>query len=65
MLQDEVAGIINCCSGKPLSLGEMIERFIADHGLNITLDYGKYPDRPYDSPGVWGDATKVDKVLGR
>ena len=43
----------------------MIERFIADHGLNITLDYGKYPDRPYDSPGVWGDATKIDKVLGR
>lgn len=65
VLQDEVAGIINCCSGKPLSLGEMIERFIADHGLNITLDYGKYPDRPYDSPGVWGDATKIDKVLGR
>lgn len=64
VLQSKVAGIINCCSGEPLSLGEMIERFIADHDLDITLDYGKYPDRPYDSPGVWGDATKVNKILG-
>lgn len=63
LMQDKVSGIINCCSGDPISLAEMVERFIADHGLNITLEYGVFPDRPYDSPGVWGDNTKIKSIL--
>ena len=54
VLQDKVLGIINCCTGKPLSLADMVERFITDRGLDISLDYGKFPDHPYDSPGIWG-----------
>lgn len=63
LMQDKVSGIINCCSGDPTSLGEMVEGFIADHGLDITLEYGAYPDRPYDSPGVWGDNAKIKSIL--
>ncbi|MFC2573046.1 MAG: NAD(P)-dependent oxidoreductase, partial [Actinomyces oris] len=22
-----------------------------------------FPDRPYDSPGVWGDPTKIRRIL--
>lgn len=62
-MQEDVVGTINCCSGEPMSLAERVERFIADNNLDIRLDYGAYPDRPYDSPGVWGDATKIRKVL--
>lgn len=62
-LQDRVRGIINCCSGVPMSLGERAEQFIAERGLDITLDYGRFPDRPYDSPGIWGDATLIRQVL--
>lgn len=61
--QTEYAGIVQCCSGQPVSLGEMAERFIRDRGLNIQLDYGAFPDRPYDSPGVWGDTTALQKIL--
>lgn len=52
--QEETLGIINICSGTPVSLGEYIESFIRENNLRIKLDYGKYPDRPYDSPVVWG-----------
>lgn len=62
-LQSKFTGVINCCSGKPVSLGNMAERFIRENGLNIRLDYGAFPDRPYDSPGVWGDATVIRKIL--
>ncbi|MBO0923722.1 NAD(P)-dependent oxidoreductase [Cellulomonas sp. zg-ZUI199] len=62
-LQSEVTGVINCCSGEPVSLGERVERFIADNGLDIRLEYGVYPDRAYDSPGVWGDPTKIRQIL--
>lgn len=61
--QDEVAGVINCCSGEPRTLAEQVEWFIADRGLEIALEYGAFPDRPYDSPGVWGDATKIRAVM--
>lgn len=63
VLQDEIDGIINCCSGKPVSIGEQIESFIADNNLKIELLYNSFPERPYDSPGVWGDSTKINHIL--
>lgn len=62
-MQTEVKGIINCCSGKPISLAEKVEQFIEENHLNIALDYGAFPDRPYDSPAVWGDAMKINKIV--
>lgn len=61
--QTEVTGIINCCSGQPVSLAEKIEAYIKEKKLKIRLDYGKYPDRPYDSPIIYGDATKVKLIM--
>ena len=62
-LQEKYTGIINCCSGVPISLAEMAEKFIRENGLKIKLQYGAFPDRPYDSPGVWGDATQIKEIL--
>ena len=64
VMQDEVTGIINCCSGNPVSLADQVEEFIKLHELDITLEYGAFPDRPYDSPGVWGDATSINAIMG-
>lgn len=61
--QTEVNGVINCCTGKPHSLAEEVEAFIKEHKLNIKLEYGAYPDRPYDSPGIWGNPNKINKIL--
>lgn len=62
-LQDEVLGVINCGSGRPVPLGQQVEAYIAEHGYPIELEYGAFPDRPYDSPAVWGDDTKIRAVL--
>lgn len=62
-LQSEVTGVINCCSGEPVALGDRVEKFIRERGLDIRLEYGAFPDRPYDSPGVWGDPTKIQQIL--
>ena len=53
--QDAVTGVIECCSGVPVSLAEQVEKFIEERGFDIALRYGAFPDRPYDSPAVWGD----------
>lgn len=61
--QNEITGIINVCSGKPMKLSERVEQFLKDNNFKIKLDYGKYPDRPYDSKAVWGDSTKLECIL--
>ncbi|MFK4853276.1 NAD-dependent epimerase/dehydratase family protein [Microbacterium sp. ZW T6_19] len=61
----DITGTLNCSTGEPLSLAEQVERFIAENGLPISLEYGAFPDRPYDSPGVWGDAAIIREVMAR
>ena len=62
-LQNKIKGIINVCSGKPISLAERVEAFIKDHNYNIKLKYGAFPDRIYDSPEVWGDNKKIETIM--
>ena len=61
--QEEIYGVINCCTGKPVALADKVEEFITEHGFKIRPEFGAFPDRPYDSPGVWGDAEKITKIM--
>lgn len=65
VLQDDVDGIINICSGRPEKLADRVERFISDEKYNIRLNYGAFPERPYDSKAIWGDDTKIQEILKR
>lgn len=65
VMQTEVRGVINCCSGKPVSLADEVEGFIKQYGLSIKLDYGAYPDRAYDSPAVWGNADRIKEIMSK
>ena len=62
-IQSEIDGVINVCSGKPVSLAERVELFLQEHQYDIKLQYGAFPDRPYDSPGVWGNSEKIDYIM--
>lgn len=57
------SGTYNIGSGKPVSLASRVEQFIEDNGFCIRLDYGKYPDRPYDSKGIWADMSETTFLL--
>lgn len=61
--QNQEQGIINICSGRPEKLADRVERFIKDNHYDIKLQYGVYPDRPYDSKAIWGDNTKIEKIM--
>lgn len=61
--QTDVTGIINCCSGNPMTLAERVENFIKGHKLKIRLNYGVFPDRPYDSPIIFGDDKKIKQIM--
>ena len=61
--QSEITGIINCCSGKPVSLADKVNEFIEKNHYSLRPDYGKFPERPYDSPAIWGDNTKINLIM--
>lgn len=61
--QKQEQGIINICSGRPEKLADRVERFIRENNYDIKLQYGAFPDRPYDSKAIWGDSTKIEKIM--
>lgn len=61
--QSKINGIINICSGHPEKLAHRVERFIKENNYDISLQYGKFPDRPYDSKAIWGDSAKIDRIM--
>lgn len=61
--QKNEQGIINICSGKPEKLADRVERFIKKNDYRIKLQYGAFPDRPYDSKAIWGNDTKIRKIM--
>lgn len=63
--QNQVNGIINICSGKPEKLADRVERFIRENQFDISLSYGMYPDRPYDSKAVWGSNDEIRTILAQ
>lgn len=63
--QQNEQGIINICSGKPEKLADRVERFIKENHYAIQLQYGAFPDRPYDSKAIWGDSSKIERIMNK
>lgn len=63
VLRSDMSEIINCCSGYPQKLADRVEQFIKDNDLNIELQYGIFPDRPYDSKAIWGDNMRIAEIM--
>lgn len=61
--QSNEQGIFNICSGHPEKLADRVERFIKENNYDIALQYGAFPDRPYDSKAVWGDSSRVERIM--
>ncbi|MCJ1996246.1 NAD(P)-dependent oxidoreductase [Lactococcus piscium] len=62
-VQNTVTGVINVATGRATSLADQVEWFIEQNGWDIKLEYGVFPDRPYDSPGIWADATRIEEIM--
>lgn len=61
--QSSINGIINICSGRPEKLSDRVERYIKENKYAIKLEYGAFPDRPYDSKAIWGDDSKISSII--
>jgi len=62
-LQNDITGIINCCSGKPISVRRFVEDFFKEHDTDITLNLGYYPYPEFEPLAFWGDTGKLGKII--
>ena len=56
-------GIINICSGTPISVRTLVETRIAEISWKIELNLGYYPYPSYEPMAFWGDRSKLDSCL--
>jgi dTDP-6-deoxy-L-talose 4-dehydrogenase (NAD+) len=62
-LQDKVNGIINCCSGEPISIRKLVENYLKENNKNIELNLGYYPYLDYEPMAYWGDDEKLRNAI--
>lgn len=62
-LQTKIKGIINCCSGIPITIKELVSQFIEEKHSSIKLNFGYYPYTDYEPMSFWGDKTKLNSII--
>jgi len=63
-LQARDNGIVNVCSGSPVSVRRLVEEWIEQHGWSIKLHLGHYPYADYEPMAFWGDCRRLHECLG-
>ena len=63
LAQADFSGVVNCCSGQPISVRRLVEQRIAERGARITLNLGHYPYPDYEPMAFWGDARRLHAQL--
>ena len=62
-LQNKVSGVINCCSGVPIKVKDLVENYLKENNKKIELNPGYYPYPDYEAMAFWGDDSKLKKTL--
>lgn len=57
------AGVVNVCSGEPISIRRLVESWIEAYGWSIEPDLGRYPYPDYEPLAFWGTRNKLDALL--
>jgi nucleoside-diphosphate-sugar epimerase len=63
-LQKRISGVINCCSGEPVTVKAFVENYLKNQNPKITLNLGFYPYPDYEPMRFWGDITKLKNITG-
>ncbi len=62
-LRSDVNGIINCCSGNPISIRNLVDNYLKTQSKIIKLNLGYYPYTDYEPMAFWGDNRKLKGIL--
>lgn len=60
--RSDIQGTINCCSGKPMSVLDVVQQRCRERGATLLLNRGRYPYPAYEPMAFWGEHTSLDKL---
>lgn len=63
ILQNKINGIINCCSGIPVKVMDLVKSCLLSWSSTIELNTGKYAYRDFESLNIFGSTKKLDRAL--
>lgn len=63
--QNELQGIFNCCSGKPISIRSLVEAYLKENNYSMKLNLGYYPYSIYEPMAFWGNNSKLKLIKER
>jgi nucleoside-diphosphate-sugar epimerase len=61
-LQNEVGGIINCCSGIPVTVKSLVKNYLKEKKQTIALNLGYYPYADYEPMRFWGSTDRLNLI---
>ena len=56
-------GVVNVCSGVPISVRDLVENWLDENNWGIELNLGFYPYPNYEPMNFWGDNTYLNKLI--
>ncbi len=62
-LQEKVTGIVNCCSGTPITVKQLVTDYLNEQGKHIKLNLGYYPYPDIEPRNFWGYTGKLKTIL--
>lgn len=62
-LQQKDGGIVNVCSGKPVSVRNLVEGWLKDNGWTMDLNLGHYNYPDYEPMAFWGCRQRLNAIL--
>lgn len=56
-------GVVNICSGDPISVRHLVELHVKKRGVKIKLNLGYYPYVDYEPMAFWGDGSRYKSIV--
>ena len=63
-MQTKTTGIINCCSGVPVTVKQLVSNYLKTKNKSIKLNLGYYPYPDFEPMHFWGDNSKLKSITG-
>lgn len=63
-LSDAKNEIVNCCSGHPVSIKELVTEYLNKAGVEMKLNLGYYAYPDYEPFRFWGNDATLKKIVG-
>lgn len=61
-MQTNVGGVINCCSGNPITVKQFVLDYLNKRNKKIELNLGYYPYSDFEPMSFWGNNNKLNSI---